>query len=372
MRRCVSSVKQDLRSSYNSLFTKRRKLTFNSSFSDKIQCMQEESPSLLSKKKFLQSVLAIVKKSQIGILSSKTNNKKNQIKDLLTNLVKELSNNLKEKESIRMKLENKIKHKKEAMYKEMFSKHFFLKCNNSNKFEEIKDNGDDDDEKENGNEKTKAFHSLNVELKQLKFLNFNIENQISVIDDEFELKLFTYNYLKNVKFMKEINREKKCKHKEDIKDAGNILHNILVNNRKKFTQLVSKKNIQNEEIINLVNKINSIEKNIYFSAKKGSKRYIETNEVIPELSNDYTRQNNFITNESQNIKNMIVINNMECQKQINNIININNINNVFNIQIFNNKFDIEEEKNVEDLGNLKLRKNLFIKKVNNNIKLQNL
>jgi ABC-type uncharacterized transport system ATPase subunit len=66
--------------------------------------MQEESPSLLSKKKFLQSVLAIVKKSQIGILSSKTNNKKNQIKDILTNLVKELSNNLKEKENIRMKL----------------------------------------------------------------------------------------------------------------------------------------------------------------------------------------------------------------------------------------------------------------------------
>jgi hypothetical protein len=372
MRRCVSSVKQDLRSSYNSLFTKRRKLTFNSSFSDKIQCMQEESPSLLSKKKFLQSVLAIVKKSQIGILSSKTNNKKNQIKDLLTNLVKELSNNLKEKESIRMKLENKIKHKKETMYKEMFGKHFFWKSNNVNKLEETKENEEVYDEKENKNEKANAFHSLNAELKYLKFLNFNIENQISVIDDEFGLKLFTYNYLKNVKFMKEINREKKCKHKEDIKEAGNILHNKLVHNRKQFTQLVSKKNIQNEEIINLVNKINSIEKNIYYSAKRGSKRYIDSNDVIPEISYDYTRQNNFLTNESQNIKNMIVINNMEYQNQISNIINISNINNVFNIQIFNNKFDIEEEKNVEDLGNIKLRKNLFIKKTNNNIQMQNL
>ena len=253
----------------------------------------------------------------------------------------------------------------------MFGKQIFLKNNNINKLEEIKENEEVDVEKENEKEKVNAFHNLNVELKQLKILNFNIENQISVIDDEFELKLFTYNYLKNVKFMKEINREKKCEHKEDIKDAGNILHNTLVNNRKQFTQLVSKKNIQNEEIINLVNKINSIEKNIYYSAKKGSKRYIDSNEVIPELSNDYTKQNNFITNESQNI-NMIVINNMEYKNQINNIINIGNINNVFNIQIFNNKFDIEEEKNIEDLENLKLRKNLFIKKVKNNTKKQNL
>ena len=90
MRRCVSSVKQDLRSSYNSLFTKRRKLTFNSSFSDKIQCMQEESPSLLSKKKFLQSVLAIVKKSQIGILSSKTNNKKKPNKRFINKFSKRI------------------------------------------------------------------------------------------------------------------------------------------------------------------------------------------------------------------------------------------------------------------------------------------
>ena len=125
MRCCVSSAKLDLYSSYNNSFTKRRKLTFNLSNSDKIHNIQEESPSLLSKKKFLQSILTIIKKSQIGILSSKTNNKKNQIKDILTNLVKDLGSNMKEKETIRMKLENKIKHKKEVLYKEMFGKNFF-------------------------------------------------------------------------------------------------------------------------------------------------------------------------------------------------------------------------------------------------------
>lgn len=368
MRRCVSSTKLDLRSSYNNLFPKRRKLSFHSSYSDKIQYMPKDKPSLLSKKKFLESVLTIIKKSQIEILSSKTNNKKTQIKNILTTLVNSLSNNLKEKDNIRMKFENKIKHKKDTMYREMFGKKIFIKSNKFNKLEEIKEDSHFDDENENENEKTKAFHNLNVELEQLKFLNFNIENQISVINDEFALKLFAYNYLKNVKFMKEINREKKCKHKEDIKDAGNILHNTLINNRRIFTQLVSKKNIQNEEIINLANKIESIEKNIYYSEKKGSKRYINSNEVIPELSNDYSRQNNFMTNESQNIANMIVINNMEYKNQINNI----NINNIFNIQIFNNKINIEEEKNDEDVGDLKLRKKLFIKNAINNIKVENL
>ena len=106
MRRCVSFTKINLRSSYNNLFTKRRKLSSNSSYNDKIHYMEEDGPSLLSKKKYLQSVLTIIKKSQIGILSSKINNKKNQIKDILTDLIKELSNNLKEKESIRTKLEN--------------------------------------------------------------------------------------------------------------------------------------------------------------------------------------------------------------------------------------------------------------------------
>lgn len=370
MRRCVSSAKIDLRSSYNNLFTKRRKLSFHSSNSDKIQYTKEEMPSLLSKKKYYESLLSIIKKSQIEILSSKTNNKKKHIKYILKDLVKELSNNLKEKDNIRMKLEKKIKNKRDIMYKEMFGKQFFVKCNNIKKIEEIKVDVDDENENEQG--KANAFHSLNTELKQLKFLNFNIENQISVINDELGLKLFTYNYLKNVKFMKEINREKKCQQKEDIKVAGNILHNSLVNNRKRFTQLVSKKNIQNEEIINLANKIESIEKNIYCSAKKGSNRYIDSNEIIPELSNDFTRQNNFLTNESQNIKNMIVINNIEYKNQINNIINISNINNVFNIQILNNKFDIEEEKNGEDAGNIKIRKNLFIKNAIKTIKLQNL
>jgi len=361
-----------LRSSYNNLFPKRRKLSFHSSYSDKIQYMPKDKPSLLSKKKFLESVLTIIKKSQIEILSSKTNNKKTQIKNILTTLVNSLSNNLKEKDNIRMKFENKIKHKKDTMYREMFGKKIFIKSNKFNKLEEIKEDSHFDDENENENEKTKAFHNLNVELEQLKFLNFNIENQISVINDEFALKLFAYNYLKNVKFMKEINREKKCKHKEDIKDAGNILHNKLINNRRIFTQLVSKKNIQNEEIINLANKIESIEKNIYYSEKKGSKRYINSNEVIPELSKDYSRQNDFMTNESQNIANMIVINNMEYKNQINNIINISNINNIFNIQIFNNKINIEEEKNDEDVEDLKLRKKLFIKNAINNIKVENL
>ena len=368
MRRCVSSTKLDLRSSYNNLFPKRRKLSFHSSYSDKIQYMPKDKPSLLSKKKFLESVLTIIKKSQIEILSSKTNNKKTQIKNILTTLVNSLSNNLKEKDNIRMKFENKIKHKKDTMYREMFGKKIFIKSNKFNKLEEIKEDSHFDDENENENEKTKAFHNLNVELEQLKFLNFNIENQISVINDEFALKLFAYNYLKNVKFMKEINREKKCKHKEDIKDAGNILHNKLINNRRIFTQLVSKKNMQNEEIINLANKIESIEKNIFYSEKKGSKRYINSNEVIPELSKDYSRQNDFMTNESQNIANMIVINNMEYKNQINNI----NINNIFNIQIFNNKINIEEEKNDEDVEDLKLRKKLFIKNAINNIKVENL
>lgn len=372
MRRCVSSSKLDFYSSYNNLFTKRRKLSFNTSYSDKIQYMPEDKPSLLSKKKFFESILSIIKKSQIEILSSKTNNKKNKIKNILIILVKELSNNLKEKDNIRARFENKIKDKKDMMYKEMFGKHIFLKSNNVNKLEEKKE--DNDDGNKNGNEKANAFHNLNVELKQLKFLNFSIENQISVIDDEYRLKTFCYNYLRSVKFMKEINREKKCKHKEDIKDAGNILHNTLINNRRKLTQLVSKKNTQNKEILNLVNKIASIEKNIYYSAKKGSKRYIESNEVIPELSNEFTIQNNFITNESQNIRNMIVINNIEYKNQINNIINISNINNVFNIQILNNKFDIEEEKNDDyrEEGNLKLRKKLFIKNAINNINIKNI
>jgi len=79
-----------------------------------------------------------------------------------------------------------------------------------------------------------------------------------------------------------------------------------------------------------------------------------------------------MTNESQNIANMIVINNMEYKNQINNIINISNINNIFNIQIFNNKINIEEEKNDEDVEDLKLRKKLFIKNAINNIKVENL
>ena len=358
MRHCVSSSKNELfKSTYHMSIKRKRNFSFNSSNSEIIQYKPKDKNFFLTKKDILISVLNIIKISQIRFLSAKSKDKKILSKQILNNLIKELTDYLREKENIKKELEDDIKIRKDFLYKEIFGK------NISNKF---------DDKKIGKNKQMNKLHNMNAELKYLKTLNFIIENQINSLNDDFMLKIFTYNYLKNVKFMKEINREKKCEHKNDILEAGNLLHQQLLNNRKKFINLVSRKNFQNEEIISTSNKIESIEKSIYFSGKKGSKKYIESNEVIPELSNDYSKQYNFSTIETKNKNNMLLINNIEYQNQINNIISINNINNIININIINDEYKYDNEKIFENKGNLKLRKGISLQNAINNVNIKNL
>jgi hypothetical protein len=167
------------------------------------------------------------------------------------------------------------------------------------------------------------FHNLNVELKNLKLLNFKIENQISSINDEFGLKLFSSCYLKNVGFMKEINREKKCELKEDIIKVDNIFQKNKIDYRKKLSEMVIEKNLQDEEIKSLSDKISLIKRNMNLNEKKVYKKYINSNEIIPELPSDFSNSNELNINDCKNLKIMSSINNHEFQNNIN--ININNI-----------------------------------------------
>ena len=236
MRKSLSSTKLNyIFTNYNLFNKKTRDFSFQKSNSDKNNYYIEEKNSIISTKHSLELILNIIKKSQTKILSMKLDNKKYETKLILINLIKDLSNNLKSKENIRKEYEKMVKNKKDNLNREMFGK-FYIFDNNKKIY------------KRNINEKDDKFHNLNVELKNLKLLNFKIENQISSINDEFGLKLFTSCYLKNVGFMKEINREKKCELKEDIIKVDNILQKNKIDYRKKLSEMIIEKNLQDEEI----------------------------------------------------------------------------------------------------------------------------
>jgi hypothetical protein len=247
MRKSLSSTKLNyIFTNYNIFNKKTREFSFQKSNSDKNNYYIEDKNSLISTKHFLQSILNFIKKSQTKILSMKLNNKKNETKVILINLIKDLSNNLKAKENNRKELEKIVRNKKDYLNREMFGKCYFFDNNKRICKRNINENQID------------KFHNLNVELKNLKLLNFKIENQISSINDEFGLKLFSSCYLKNVGFMKEINREKKCELKEDIIKVDNIFQKNKIDYRKKLSELVIEKNLQDEEIKSLSDKISLI------------------------------------------------------------------------------------------------------------------
>ena len=336
MRKSLSSTKLNhILVNYNLFNKKARQFSFQKSNSDKNNYYIEEKNSLISTKHFLQSILNIIKKSQTKILSLKLDNKKMETKLILINLIKDLSNNLKSKENNRKEFEKIVRNKKDNLMKEMFGKYYFFDNNKKiyqrNTFENEID----------------KFHNLNVELNNLKLLNFKIENQISSINDEFGLKLFTSCYLKNVGFMKEINREKKCELKEDIIKIDNILQKNKIDFRKKLSEMVIEKNLQDEEIKSLSEKIFLFKRNFNLNEKKAYKKYINSNEIIPELSSDFSNSNELNINDYKNIKIVSLKNNHEFQNNNNNIININNIIN-----------NITKEK-LENEGNKHLRKRKF-------------
>ena len=338
----LSSSKIEIFNSiYKSKNKRKRNFSFNSSHSPIIEYKPKDKNFFLLKKDILISLLNNVKNSQIRFLSNKANDKKNLSKKILNNLIKGLTDNLREKENIRKEIEDNNIISKDFLYKEIFEKVI------NNKFE---------DKNISKNEQMTKLHNMNVELRHLKILNFMIENQIKSINNEIRLKIFEYKYLKNVGFMKEINREKKCEHKNDIIETSKLLNQQLNRSRRKFVDLVCRKNIQNEEIISVTKNIESIKKKIFFSNKKGTKRYIDSNEVIPELSNDNSKQYNFSENKNQ----------------INNIISIINNNKIININILNEEYKFDGEKDFEDEGILKVRKVLFIKNNINKVKIKNL
>ena len=315
MRKSLSSTKLNyIFTNYNIFNKKTREFSFQKSNSDKNNYYIEDKNSLISTKHFLQSILNFIKKSQTKILSMKLNNKKNETKVILINLIKDLSNNLKAKENNRKELEKIVRNKKDYLNREMFGKCYFFDNNKRICKRNINENQID------------KFHNLNVELKNLKLLNFKIENQISSINDEFGLKLFSSCYLKNVGFMKEINREKKCELKEDIIKVDNIFQKNKIDYRKKLSEMVIEKNLQDEEIKSLSDKISLIKRNMNLNEKKVYKKYINSNEIIPELPSDFSNSNELNINDCKNLKIMSSINNHEFQNNINININIININ----------------------------------------------
>ena len=330
MRKSLSSTKLNyIFTNYNLFNKKTRDLSFEKSNSDKINYYVEDKSFLISTKHFLESILNNIKKSQTKILSLKLDNKISETKIILTNLIKDLSTNLKTKENNRKELEKIVRNKKDYLNREMFGKDFFFENNKKKNKRKINENESD------------KFHCLNVELKNLKLLNFKIENQISSINEEFDFKLFMCTYLKNVGFMIGSHREKKCEYKEDILKVDNILQKNRIDYRKKLSEMIIEKNLHYEEIISLSEKIALVKRNIYLNDKKAYKEYINSNEIIPELPSDFSNSNESNINDSKNLKIMSLIKKDELKYNFNNIININNI---IKINITKEKLENEDNK----------------------------
>lgn len=326
-----------------------------------------DKPNLVNHKTFLNKLLNIIKISQIDFLSNKKKfDNKSSNKILLTNLKIELFNILNENTLIKASIQNEVMTKRKILQKQIFGEelnlnysdddnknsnnlndNYFLESENVNSLKNIENNTySSEDKSENIKSKrikksnklllieqaeNNLYYSTHIELYHLKLLNFKIENQIDALNNKISQRTYVINCMRTFAFDSEFIPRIYCTSKADIDKAHKILYNNSNYTLKTFREVVKAKNKVENDIIETKTKIENIEISYYNLFNKGTKKYIETKDIIDEESREYTKSitfsikntNNFNTNESK-------------KSSITNIININNINNIININMNSN------------------------------------
>ena len=135
------------------------------------KCSFDDIYPKLTHKSFLQKILNVIKNIQIELLSQVSSREKNHqfsnktIINLLKDLKIELSATLKEN----IQNESEIEHDTKIIKKDL-AKKIFGQNEKNNKV------------KKHENKKPSNYQKLNLELSELKILNFKIENEIEYID----------------------------------------------------------------------------------------------------------------------------------------------------------------------------------------------
>ena len=244
---------------YSARFNFRRKNDFfPENIKIKSNCLNQKKDALLSRKLSIENLLDIVKKFQINLISNNPHNLNIINTKLILSLFKDsLSNDLNNKQKVLDKL-NKQNDKKKRNIRHM------IKTNN---------------------EKSKNDINYKKETEQLKYFNFNIENEINKIDFMIKEK----KALKKIKYIDELDQqiiycEPNNKNEMDtlkiMNEEKNELNQIFINlNNEKKKMDAEIKDVKNIKSI-IDNAINGKEKgniNFDFLFQKFDALYLSKN-----------------------------------------------------------------------------------------------
>jgi hypothetical protein len=226
---------------YSARFNFRRKnVFFPENIKIKSNCLNQEKDALLSRKLSIENLLDIVKKFQINLISNNPHNLNIINTKLILSLFKDsLSNDLNNKQKVLDEL-NKQNDKKKRNIRHM------IKTNN---------------------ERSKNDINYKKETEQLKYFNFNIENEINKIDFMIKEK----KALKKIKYIDELDQqiiycEPNNKNEMDTLKIMNEEKNEL---NQKFINLNNEKKKMDAEIKDVKN-IKSIIDNAINGKEKGN------------------------------------------------------------------------------------------------------
>ncbi len=243
------------------------------------ESIETKEQLLLNHKSSLEVLLNTIKNFQSNYLSKQST--KNKItKQMLILLKGDLNLMLKEKN----KTLNYLKK----------DNNFNKKIVQNNKFPSPKVSK----KKNNKNKKENNKMSYVLETEQLKLLNFQMENEIIKTSFLYEQNVQINTYIKSIPFFFETNKEIFCNNNyENYKKISELLTDIIRSVRKEFIEVVKEK-MEKEVEINAANlKINFIKNSIINYDLNGCRKYIETEDIIQEESNEYTKT--IITNQSK-------------------------------------------------------------------------
>jgi hypothetical protein len=136
------------------------------------------------------------------------------------------------------------------------------------------------------------------EKNELELLNFQIKNEIEKTSCLIETKTQMNSYIKTLPFFFEANQEIVCSNNhENNKIISLLLKELIRKVRKDFINVVKQKMKKEIEINGISIQINYIKDSIEDYKLNGCKKYIETEDIIEEQSNEFSRS--IITNQSK-------------------------------------------------------------------------
>ena len=309
---------------------------------------KEKEQILFTRKSSLEVLFNLIKSFQNDYFSKRKEiNKIKYSKKMITSLMNDLSLMKAEKEKQFDYLKIKNENNKKRIQDILFSENQTKKVNNI----EIND--------------ILHFSYVNKK-KELKLINFQIENEIQKTKFIIEQKNQMYLYLKAIPFILDTNQEKFCNiNYENLENISGILKDYRTSIKNKFISIVKDK-IQIESEINaLKEKIKNTNLN------SNNKKYVETEEIIYEE----TKENNktLITNQSKR-NSYASLNKLNNNKKVLNNSSKNVIKKHLSIDalmkdsIYRNIFPLYQKNQINNFLNMNINVNI---NVNNGVFYKN-